>query len=418
MRSAVLDLASQPVRNLVPNPRCTVNATGWNGAGSNGTRTNTRVASGGPSDDAFFRIAWTAGATISTASTPDFAQIGSPSWGGQTLGAVTPVTPGRPYFLSIMVRPSRPMTLCIQAQGIIGNGPGPIASTNGNASDTSGRGPATLCPANVWTLLSVWAVPGATTAAIRMDVDMLNDGTGTYTTNPGDTLDLARAMLVEGVTSAVYADGDTPGWRWTGAAGASVSVGYPYTLESVAGAPLAVNTVPNSTVNYAAPAATSGRTLYVVHDTTDTTPTGTFAFGGCGATSLTPSSIGVTGSMVYRHNGANIANRGQSMSGSALAAGTGALTPESLGRHVGVGWMIEGDLGFGAMIDGRGDATVSQAASGGMPTGTSNLCLAGASAPGVGVVAYLFAGQHDRTTRLRVSAWLARRYGSAIPAGY
>jgi hypothetical protein len=36
-----------------------------------------------------------------------------------------------------------------------------------------------------------------------------------------------QLMVVEGTDPGFYADGNTPGWRWTGAADASTSVGYP-----------------------------------------------------------------------------------------------------------------------------------------------------------------------------------------------
>ena len=55
----------------------------------------------------------------------------------------------------------------------------------------------------------------------------------------GDQFAIHRVMLVEGNYTGEYSDGDTPGWKWTGAPYASISVGWPYTLESIAGKPVA-----------------------------------------------------------------------------------------------------------------------------------------------------------------------------------
>lgn len=55
----------------------------------------------------------------------------------------------------------------------------------------------------------------------------------------GDQFAIHRVMLVEGNYTGEYSDGNTPGWKWQGAQYASTSVGWPYTLESIVGKPVA-----------------------------------------------------------------------------------------------------------------------------------------------------------------------------------
>jgi hypothetical protein len=218
---------------------------------------------------------------------------------------------------------------------------------------------------------------------------------------------------VRGLLVAGYDEGNM--WRLIGWLARQTGVTPP--LEEIAGSPLARNTTANSTVTFAAPAATAGRTLYAAHNTTDSTQATAFAIAGTGGTVLGVATTGVQGSMIYRHNNASsVANRAQSNSTATITAPNTSVGGNGL--HVGCAWMLEGDLGYGVMLDGNADTVVAQAASGGMPTGTNNLTLNAATASDAPLAAYIFAGTHDRITRLRIIAWLARRYGATPPAGY
>lgn len=54
---------------------------------------------------------------------------------------------------------------------------------------------------------------------------------------PATLFMVTKLMIVDDLATLpeAYSDGDTPGWIWLGAQGTSQSVGYPYTLKSVAG---------------------------------------------------------------------------------------------------------------------------------------------------------------------------------------
>jgi hypothetical protein len=52
-----------------------------------------------------------------------------------------------------------------------------------------------------------------------------------------DNLMIIEVPDIDHPYTGPYVDGRTPGWQWLGAADGSASIGYPYTLESIAGAP-------------------------------------------------------------------------------------------------------------------------------------------------------------------------------------
>ena len=47
-----------------------------------------------------------------------------------------------------------------------------------------------------------------------------------------------------------------------------------------------------------------------------------------------------------------------------------------------------------------------------------SLSLAAADTHTAPIMTWLFLGEHSTETRKRVTAWLARKYGSPIPSGY
>jgi len=90
--------------------------------------------------------------------------------------------------------------------------------------------------ANIWTLISVTASPtNAGTAWLRtcgyLNQAQINAG---FELRFGPWFCTVNQTLPES-----FMESDTPGWRWTGTIYESQSVGYPYTLENIAGRPAA-----------------------------------------------------------------------------------------------------------------------------------------------------------------------------------
>jgi hypothetical protein len=360
------------VMNRVTNPSAELGISGI--FVNSGTRT--RMTSGGRLGSAFIRCSRDTAGSIS---------------GLGLYHMNIAVTPGQTYTASAWVRSNRALSMIATLeQRPVGAG--------GNIS-----GPVTPLTPNVWTRISVTGTLGPTTTTVNPTFYV----NGPFTYDAGDYVDVDGTMVTEGATLQPYADGDTPGWRWTLAAHNSTSIGYPYTLESIAGPPLAVNTAPGTTVTYTAPPALAGRILYAVYDSVDPSQATSLPYAGAGA-GATPSMIGNPGVMVIRHGSGNLMNhRACSINGTAQFANR----PDTVGRHVTAGWMVEGDLGFGAQVDSGTVTQVTQVESGGMGTGTHALALASPHAAGTAIAAYLFAGEHDATTRSRVMAWLVRQHG-------
>ncbi len=254
-RGVLLEERAQPVRNLVTNPRATGGA--WVASSTSGQiSTDTHVTSGGPTGGTFFRRSFTAASTGSLQSSDMILVGGGPAVPGVSIGSAAPVAAGQRYALSVWVRSSVAQTVHVQAQWLVGAG-----------SAGSSQGPDTTLVPGVWTRLSVVAVAPLTALAVRLDID---GGAGYIPWQVGDTLDATMAMITLGSTVWVYADGDTPGWRWTGTPGASASVGWPYTLERLVGrAPLLVTTTAGiQTIAAADAQPTAGLTLLVFFDWT------------------------------------------------------------------------------------------------------------------------------------------------------
>lgn len=60
-------------------------------------------------------------------------------------------------------------------------------------------------------------------------------------------IEISHAMWVKDTYTGEFSDGNTPGWQWTGTPGQSQSIGWPYTLESIAGKPDAIQLASGST---------------------------------------------------------------------------------------------------------------------------------------------------------------------------
>lgn len=203
MRSAVLDQASQPIRNLVKSPRANSSAWAVTGYGTGGAGTFT-VTTGAARDGVGSAgvQTWTTAATAGGASM--VTSKNSASW--------VPVVAGRTYSWGIWVKQSQALSLAtritwsdaanalVSSSSIVGTTPAVDSWTRVTSSGVAPAG-------------AVWAQVEARVVNIS---GMIN----------GYTLTADEAMMVEGTTLPDYADGDSPGWKWTGAANITESVGY------------------------------------------------------------------------------------------------------------------------------------------------------------------------------------------------
>lgn len=267
--------------------------------------------------------------------------------------------------------------------------------------------------AGIWSKLSLTFTTSATTATAGFVLDI--DGVAPTV---GMTLDGTGIMLVEGVYTGVYCDGNTPSWRWIGVEGASQSVGYPYTLESIAGAPDldVANTTVQALTLPAVATPTTGRSFYVVSEilsqsNLDGNPL--FRYGnlvgeGDNAGTFLPRIDTITTTPVGTPR---IASNGISnLSG-------GAMTAPYIGQHTMSLVVSNGFTETRRLIDSTNIptafATSATFQSGGMGTVFQQ--------PGTGLSSarklthvLIYQREHDTMTQQRIMAWLARRYNSPV----
>lgn len=263
------------------------------------------------------------------------------------------------------------------------------------------------------------------TAPARADSVLIG---GTVVVTDGSVVPAGEVTLVDqafvGPPHDYYADGDTPGWRWLGTAGASPSTGFPYTLEQIAGPPLASVTVPGTQSAPMDLAPTEGRTLYVVHASLSNNDVSTNSMGTIGTPDASSFSginagAGGEGTMAVRTNGMNthyigrVQQIGAATSGLAIAQDGSRQT----GMHVSV-LSVPDDLATVAFTtDSFPRAVVAVPAGAGL-NASPKLGLSAVSPAERPVRALAYRGQHDVTTERRIVAWLARQYGAPVPTGY
>lgn len=191
-----------PITNLVVNPNFASVANFATSTAGGQTSTNSIQPTGGPTNGPYFRRAYTATST-GYAGGVDIITM-----------AVTSAAPGSAFAGSASVRSSKTQSVQLQIQW--------INSTAGSSGTTNGS-PVTLV-ANTWTRISVDGTAPAGTVSYRIDLD---GGAGAVQWANGDTLDYAMIMSTAGSTIYKYADGNSPGWAWTGTANNSTSTGPP-----------------------------------------------------------------------------------------------------------------------------------------------------------------------------------------------
>lgn len=243
----------------------------------------------------------------------------------------------------------------------------------------------------------------------------------------GMTMDISHAMAVLGThPDLAYADGDVPGWAWIGTVHGSISTGFPYTLEQIAGSRLvSVQGFGRGALTLEQLPPLAGRTTYTV---TDRTATGTATQAVL--VDVVPSSTSQTGQIRVAADGRYEFRPQFVGGGGASAAYVSATTinPPAGARTIICAAQTEGLAQYDLEVNG-GIGVGERVTRSGLVAGEGY----NASAPGPltrqasitsnglyenPVFTIQFAGYHDQETRRRVTAWLARQYGAPIPTGY
>jgi hypothetical protein len=213
---------ASPVSNLVSTSIGNWNTGRWFGGGSGAGVYSTVTNDTSSPWGAYNRKTWNASGNTNGDTGFDIQQVS--------------VKPGKSYTLSAWLRPSTTQFGSVSIYWLDSDGQIISRSDNPRVSMAAGK----------WTRISGTATAPANTSKALLIADS-NEGGAQW--KPGDTLDGTAAMFTEGTTLYDFADGNTPGWTWNGPANASSSSGIPYTLNSVAGAPVenAINS-PKGTV--------------------------------------------------------------------------------------------------------------------------------------------------------------------------
>lgn len=211
-------------------------------------------------------------------------------------------------------------------------------------------------------------------------------------------------MLVEGDYDGRYLDGTKPYAKWDGTAHASTSVGFPQTVESIAGMPLVTVSAPGTYVlDSSKLAAGAPRTYYSVIDSVDL-PTGNidllWVYGQSDLNDVIPNS--------------NITFRLQSdpspTANTILSRRTGGGGANAVGLPSGVKYIVWGGISqSGTMFSGHGTSIPTRDVIQ-MSIPHEKIAVYNNSAFHTHYVTYIFAGEHDDTTRAQVVSLLAQRH--------
>lgn len=237
---------------------------------------------------------------------------------------------------------------------------------------------------------------------------------------PGDVYYMGKAMIARGRYEGDYVDGDTPGWKWQGAAYASPSVGLPYTLDRLLGMGPSLVTTTKGT-KFAVPGGRpdpyAGFSIYAVSDVLN--PAG--AIGGIVTFGSNPiTGVGADNSVVMR-SGSTTQNRWDNrpaaLNGAASINGYGPGL-RTLGRHIHSSICVfesvgpEGTHVFRAAADTQVSYNTRKTNDGGFTNqGFGIFATSGSEDPQMGMY---FDRTHTEAERALVHQWLANRYGVPV----
>jgi hypothetical protein len=235
----------------------------------------------------------------------------------------------------------------------------------------------------------------------------------------GDVVKYGPSVITVNTPLDTYVDGDTPGWRWLGTTGLSQSVGMPYTLEGIAGKPLyfAENVAPGLISNLTVPLIP-----FTVASTQQCDVT--FANASGGFWDIQPGGSAQSGRRMLASTAGSSyrGDTGRQAGGVAAKSYTlSCLTMRTMvcrAYDIGNSWLFDG-------VPQTPENWPAQAIPVFSVSALSNLKLRiggrdGAQqagtvvTPGIAIWSSLLS---DETSK-RVTGWLARKYGTPIPAGY
>lgn len=183
------------IRNVIPKPQGEVTVPWFYYLASGTAGATTGNITGLPGNvTTAYRLATTSAAT-----------------GGAAINVRASYTATGPTVASIYVRSSTAFPMRIGVE--------PYTTVSGTTRGTISYGTTTTLSPNIWTRLSV---------SVPFDATYPYYVLTAYTTASvpnGTVIFTSGAMLTEGTTLYDYADGDSPGWAWTGTANNSVSTG-------------------------------------------------------------------------------------------------------------------------------------------------------------------------------------------------
>lgn len=413
MRSAVLDLASQPIRNYAQMPRAqtysaanlsrfAVQSGRWSAYVTYSTVATATDGPPGTGIATYGRATVTGSAGVSR-SALGFHLCENPEVAAPSLTNLVAIAAGEQYVVSTFFRSSAACTVRLTLRFASGAGTWLAGALNRTFDVTAASGE--------------WVRLVLTGAAPAGAIGFASHVVAIETVPLGTTLDCTGLAQHRNTATdpGAYLDGDYPGWRWTGTAGASESVGYPYTLESIAGQPLAAITYPTLASGVLPLGAFDARTLYVVHDVIDTASVqAPLATVGSAVAVTAAGRFGIrTGAAAAN----TIETRVQHVGGAFQTVPI--LNVRTAGRHVSAAAVNDGVTTVTAMTDGvlpNAPTVRAVAAASGMETGS--LRLPAATTSDAPVHALVYKGEHNVETQRRITAWLARQYGAPVPAGY
>lgn len=387
MREAVADQSSQSIRNLARNPQLN---SSFGMAGMGNTTFTTTI------DTSIYLSG--GGSYRATVTTPGIYGLGI-----KVLVASGEVLPGR-WRWTARVRVSRAVSVKTFGEYYIGT------------TYTGIQGTTYAVPANQWTTLSGDATVATPNPAMAF-------GFGILCSDPllvaGDQVWVDSMVITrdEPRHPVDLVDGTVPGWRWTSTAGQSVSVGYPYTLESIAGTPVVSVVGTATSATFTSLGAYDGRTTYLVTDRVQVLPSG-------GSALIAEAVIANASQTAYLRQDGTGATGGAYIvrpqfvngGGAAGAYGTQATYRPAAGtRNVVANSFPDGLASTRICVNGQGFASRTGMTVGDGWTYTPNQVRTltptnGGRTVEAPIFMVQFKGEHNDETMKRVSAWLARKY--------
>lgn len=241
MRNSLRDLRAQPIRNWCAEPR--------------------PQTVGGPASDAFYRNSGS-GASVTLVdgscritNTGEGVAVALRAGFGQRM----PAKPGDQVTMLVRARANSARTHQLQIRR-------DSTSTAVVAQHIN------LTPTWTWFRIS-GVLPETVVDSVHMGILF---SLGSWTQDAW--VDVSHVMWVRDAYTGEYSDGNTPGWKWTGTAGRSESVGWPYTLESIAGKPAAIQEAAG-TSSHIRPSS-EPVTLFAAYEVLETVSSGSFILLG------------------------------------------------------------------------------------------------------------------------------------------